>query len=33
MTDVNIPPSSQEAEAAVLGAIIDAPSKLDNVSA
>ena len=33
MTDVNIPPSSQEAEDAVLGAIIDAPSILDNVSA
>jgi len=32
MTDVNIPPSSQEAEDAVLGAIIDSPSLLDEVT-
>ena len=33
MTDVNIPPSSQEAEDAILGAIIDSPSILDDVTA
>ena len=33
MTDVNIPPSSQEAEDAILGAIIDTPNILDEVSA
>ena len=32
MTDLNIPPSSQEAEDAILGAIIDSPSILDEVS-
>ena len=32
MTDVNIPPSSQEAEDAILGAIIDSPSLLDEVT-
>ena len=32
MTDVNLPPSSQEAEDAILGAIIDSPSLLDEVS-
>ena len=32
MTDVNISPSSQEAEDAILGAIIDSPSLLDEVS-
>ena len=33
MTDLNIPPSSQEAEDAILGAIIDSPSLLDEVTA
>ena len=33
MTDVNVPPSSQEAEDAILGAIIDSPSLLDEVTA
>ena len=33
MKEVNIPPSSQEAEDAILGAIIDTPSILDEVSA
>ena len=32
MTDLNIPPSSQEAEDAILGAIIDSPTLLDDVS-
>ena len=32
MADVNIPPSSQEAEDAILGAIIESPSLLDEVS-
>ena len=32
MTDLNLPPSSQEAEDAILGAIIDCPSILDEVS-
>ena len=32
MTDVNIPPSSQEAEDAILGAIIDSPPLLDEVT-
>ena len=31
--DVNIPPSSQEAEDAILGAIIESPSLLDEVTA
>jgi len=33
MKDVNLPPSSQEAEDAILGAIIESPSILDEVSA
>tara|TARA_Y100001938_G_scaffold75619_1_gene104673 strand:- start:48 stop:1382 length:1335 start_codon:yes stop_codon:yes gene_type:complete len=33
MTDLNIPPASQEAEDAVLGGIIDNPSIIDEVSA
>ena len=33
MTDVNMPPSSQEAEDAILGAIISSPKILDDVSA
>ena len=33
MKEVNIPPSSQEAEDAILGAIINTPSILDEVSA
>ena len=33
MTDVNLPPSSQEAEDAILGAIIESPSLLDEVTA
>ena len=32
MADVNMPPSSQEAEDAILGAIIESPSLLDEVS-
>ena len=32
MSQVNIPPFSEEAENAILGAIIDKPSLLDNVS-
>ena len=33
MIDINVPPSSQEAEDAILGAIIDSPSLLDEVTA
>ena len=32
MSDVNMPPFSEEAENAILGAIIDKPSLLDDVS-
>ena len=33
MTQGNIPPASQEAEDAILGAIIESPTILDDVSA
>ena len=33
MVEKNIPPSSQEAEDAILGAIIESPSLLDEVTA
>ena len=32
MQEINIPPFSEEAENAILGAIIDTPSLLDEVS-
>ena len=33
MTEINMPPSSQEAEDAILGAIIETPSLLDETTA
>ena len=33
MTEINMPPSSQEAEDAILGAIIESPSLLDETTA